>query len=303
MQKRAILAAGLASALVSACLVYVPKETPPPDPDERLLVTPAQLARALGDRRTVVLHVGRDRASYDAGHIPGARFLALSSIATENDGLPVELPAADVLEAAFESVGVSDDSRVILYGDLQGLLAARAFFTLDYLGFANAALLDGGMENWRGDGHAVSTEAVTPARGSFTPRPRANVVVDANWVRQRMNDSTILLVDARPPAEFRGETPGEGVTRPGHIPGARNIFWRSALVSQEDPRLRSPDVLTASYTLADLETRDTIVAYCRTGVQASHAYFVARYLQKPVVMYDAGFIDWSRRGDDFPVER
>jgi thiosulfate/3-mercaptopyruvate sulfurtransferase len=44
------------------------------------------------------------------------------------------------------------------------------------------------------------------------------------------------------------------------------------------------------------------VVYCRTGVQASHAYFVARYLRRPVVMYDASYIDWSRRGEGYPVE-
>ncbi|HKP76352.1 MAG TPA: rhodanese-like domain-containing protein, partial [Longimicrobiaceae bacterium] len=48
---------------------------------------------------------------------------------------------------------------------------------------------------------------------------------------------------------------------------------------------------------------NTVVVYCRTGVQASWDYFVARYLGYQVKMYDPGFIDWSRRGADFPVER
>ena len=64
-----------------------------------------------------------------------------------------------------------------------------------------------------------------------------------------------------------------------------------------------PEVLAASYTLADAAQRDTIVVYCLTGVQASHAYYVTRYLERPVRMYDASYIDWSRRGDAYPVER
>jgi thiosulfate/3-mercaptopyruvate sulfurtransferase len=295
------------AAILSAtagCLVSVPKENPRPLWDPALLVTTDQLARRLDDGRTVVVHVGRDRASYDAGHIPGARFLPLSSIVTERNGVPNELPDADQLEAAFEGVGVSDGSHVVLYGDLGGLAAARAFFTLDYLGKTDAALLDGGLEQWRAESRPTETAAPAPGRGSLTVRVHPEILVDADYIRANLgNDSTLVLIDARPPAEFSGETPGEGVTRPGHIPGAHNIFWRTSLVSETDLRLRSPEVLAAAYTLADAAQRDTIVTYCRTGVQASHAYFVARYLRRPVRMYDGSFIDWSRRGDEYPVER
>lgn len=305
MRKPLIPLAGAAIlAATAGCLVSMPKANPLPEWDRTLLVSTEGLARRLNDPRVVVIHVGRDRASYDAGHIPGAQFLPLSAIVAEQNGIPNELPAAEALEAAFEGVGVSDNSQVVLYGDLNGLLAARAFFTLDYLGKTDAALLDGGIEQWRKEERPVTTEAPAARTGTLTPRVRRDIVVDADWIRQRLgNDSTIVMIDARPPAEYTGDTPGDGITRPGHIPGAHNIFWRTSLVSDQDTRLRSPEVLHASYTLADAAFGDTIVAYCRTGVQASHAYYVARYLKRPVVMYDGSFIDWSRRGEEYPVER
>jgi thiosulfate/3-mercaptopyruvate sulfurtransferase len=299
-----LLASAAILAATAGCLVSVPKANPLPRWDNTLLVSTEGLARRLDDPRTVIIHVGRDRASYDAGHIPGARFLPLSSIVTEQGGVPNELPPPEQLESTFEALGVSDNSRVVLYGDLAGLAAARAFFTLDYLGKTDAALLDGGLERWRSQERPVTTEAPGVRPGALTVRLRRDIVVDADWVRARLsNDTTVVMVDARPPAEYSGETPGEGVTRPGHIPGAHNIFWRTALVSDQDLRLRSPEVLHAPFTLADAELGDTIVAYCRTGVQASHLYYVARYLRRPVVMYDGSFIDWSRRGEEYPVER
>jgi len=305
MRKPLSLLAGAAVlAATAGCLVSMPKSNPLPQWDRSLLVSTGGLADRLDDSRTVVIHVGRDRASYDAGHIPGARFLPLSAIVTERGGVPNELPEPEALERAFEALGVSDNSRVIFYGDLAGLAAARAFFTLDYLGKTDAALLDGGLERWRSEDRPVTTEAPGVQPGALTVRLRRDIVVDAEWVRSRLgNDSSIVLVDARPPAEFTGETPGEGVTRPGHIAGARNIFWRTALVSDQDLRLRSPEVLHAPFTLADAALGDTIVAYCRTGVQASHLYYVARYLRRPVKMYDGSFIDWSRRGEEYPVEQ
>jgi thiosulfate/3-mercaptopyruvate sulfurtransferase len=305
MRKLLPVLSGAALLTVTAgCLVSIPKSNPRPQWDTTMLVTGEMLQRRLNDPRTVVLHVGRDRASYDAGHVPGAQYLALSSIVAERGGVPNELPDEAQLDQVFEAVGVSDNSTVVMYGDLDGLLAARAFFTLDYLGKANIALLDGGIERWRADNRPVETQAAAPRRGNFNPVPRPEILVDADWVRSKLgNDSTIVMIDARPPAEFSGDTPGEGVTRPGHIPGAYNRFWRTSLVSQTDTRMRSPEVLAAAYTLADAAQSDTIVVYCRTGVQASHAYYVARYLERPVRMYDASYIDWSRRGDDYPVER
>jgi thiosulfate/3-mercaptopyruvate sulfurtransferase len=299
-----LLMGGLMLSATTACLVSMPESNPLPEWEPALLVSTAQLATRLNDPRTVIVHVGTSRAGYDAGHVPGARFLALSSLVTERAGLPNELPAPEALEAAFEGVGVGDPSRVVLYGDLGGLAAARAFFALDYLGKRDAALLDGGLEQWKAEGRPVETAAPSSRQGALTVALRPEIVADADYVLSRLeNDSSIVLIDARPSAEFSGEAAGEGVARPGHVPGAHSIPWRAALVSERDARLRSPQVLAASYTLADAAQGDTVIVYARTGVEASHAYFVARYLERPAKLYDGSYLDWSRRGDAYPVER
>jgi thiosulfate/3-mercaptopyruvate sulfurtransferase len=336
-------AAGL--LLLTACpLPRELREVPPVPVHQEFAESVAGLQRRLNDPATVIIQVGRDRAEYDAGHIPGARWLPLSAIVTERDGVPNELPSVETLDAAFEGVGVSDNSQVVVYGD--PLLAARVFFTLDYLGHP-PALLNGGMAAWRAAGHAVETTVPAARQGSFTPRPQTDRVVDADWVKGHLNDSTVVFLDARPPEEFSGATPGQGVTRPGHIPGAKNVFWRNTVVSDANPTLRGSDVLRALFRLAgaraqgdapeyvlqrpryepgdttgrrrgqrgdqrrDQEPRTvpvtrkptTVVTYCRTGVQASWDYYVSRYLGYDTKMYDASFIDWSRRGADYPVER
>ena len=327
--------------LLTACpLPRELREVPAPPVNADLLVSVSQLQRRLNDPATVILHVGRDRAGYDAGHIPGARFLPLSAIVTERD----ELPSAQALDDAFEAVGVSDDSRVVVYGDLGGVAAARAFFTLDYLGHP-PVVLNGGIEAWRAAGQAVATAAPAASRGSFTPRAHPELVVDAAWVRARLRDTTVALIDARPPEQYSGAEPGEGVQRPGHIPGARNLFGPNTVATAANPVLRSPEVLRALYRLAGgrfasdvvyvrerprYEPADTsqaarrgrrqperrrpattqpqsrpntVVLYGRTGVEASWDYFVARYLGYQTKMYDASYVDWSRRGPEYPVER
>lgn len=266
-----------------------------------LLVSGDWLAGHLDDPDVVVLHVAPDRSAYDRGHIPGARFLPLSAIVVERDGLPNELPSVEHLDSVFEAVGVSDGTRVVVYGP--PLAAARAFVTLDYLGHGDrTALLDGGLERWVAEGRPLSTEAPEVARGRFTPRPRPELVVDAAWVAARLDSPGIALLDARPEAEFAGDVAGAGIPRPGHIPGARNVFWQRMIRSPEDPTFLEPDTLRALLADAGVEPGDTVVAYCRTGVQASVAYFVARYLGYEARMYDGSFIDWSPR-EALRVER
>jgi thiosulfate/3-mercaptopyruvate sulfurtransferase len=173
--------------------------------------------------------------------------------------MPVELPTAEALETAFEAAGVSDDSRVVVYGDMGGLAAARAFFTLDYLGHP-PAILDGGLEAWRAGGHRVDTSVPpAPARGSLTPTLHPDRLVDAEWVRGHLRDSTVALIDARPPEQFSGATPGQGITRPGHLPGAHNLFWQNTLASPSNPVLRSPDVLRALFRLSGARFASDVV--------------------------------------------
>jgi thiosulfate/3-mercaptopyruvate sulfurtransferase len=278
-------------------------------PEAGMLVSPDSLSARLrtGGRagvQVVVLHVARARSEYDSAHVPGARFLPLGALVTELDGLPNELPPVHVLDSVFTSVGVTDDAGVVLYGE--PLAAARAWFTLDVLGHGDhAAVLDGGLQAWRAAGRPVTTSAYPSAvieAGAFTPRHAPERLVDASWVAARSGRPDVALIDARPPEEYSGERPGEGVVRPGHIPGARSLFWKRALVSDSLPVLKAVDSLRGLFAAAGAEPGDTVITYCRTGVQASHVYFVARYLGFPVRMYDGSYLDWNRVASR-PVER
>jgi thiosulfate/3-mercaptopyruvate sulfurtransferase len=127
------------------------------------------------------------------------------------------------------------------------------------------------------------------------------MIVDAQWVRERLDDPGVAILDARPPAEFSGETPGEGIGRPGHIPGARNVFWQTLVRSPDDARLKDETELRRMFEEAGAAPGDTVVAYCRTGGQASFLYTVARHLGYDVRLYDGSYVDWSRT--EYPVER
>jgi rhodanese-related sulfurtransferase len=104
---------------------------------------------------------------------------------------------------------------------------------------------------------------------------RDDMIVDAAWVHDRLNDNSYAIIDARPPAEFSGATPGDGIDRPGHIPGARNLFWQDLVESADNPRLKDEAELRSLFQAAGAEPGRTVVAYCRTGGQAAFLYTVA----------------------------
>jgi len=262
-----------------------------------LLVSTDWLAAHLADPKVVVLQVTRNPEAFRAGHIPGARLLGWDRIAPARDGLPAELPPAAELVEQLEVLGVGDDTRVVLYGDNLGLAAARAWFTLDYLGHGDhAALLDGGWEKWRAEGRPISQQEATPARGRLTPRVRPWVLADLARVRELADRPGAggLLVDARPPAEYRGEKPSGNPSRAGHIPGAVNIYWLDALAGRENPVLRSEAELRRLFEQAGAQPGRRLVCYCVAGVQAAYVYFLARYLGYQAALYDGSLAEWNR---------
>lgn len=269
----------------------------------QMLVSTEWVAEHLNDSDVVILCVASDFAFYTRGHIPGARLLLRDEIAVVRDGIPNQLPSTEQLKKVFEAAGVTDLTRIILYGDRAGLLAARAYWTLDYIGAADhAALLDGGLERWQAEGRPLSQEMPQAVAGKLTVQPNPSVVVSATELQAMLqkNPNSITLIDARPANEFRGAQLSEGATRAGHLPGAKSLYWIRNLESAENPILRPESELRAMYAGLGASPDRLVITYCRTGMQSSFDYFVAKYLGYNAGMYAGSFLDWSNRG--LPVE-
>jgi thiosulfate/3-mercaptopyruvate sulfurtransferase len=267
---------------------------------KEMLVTTEWLAAHLNDRDLVVLSVGATPEFYSQGHIPGARQILLSEIAVTRDGIPNELPPVERLQTIFAAAGVSNHSRVVLYGERANLMAARAYFTLDYLGVAeHAALLDGGVDKWRAEQRPLSHEAVEAKGATLKIAPRPAILVDTAAMR-KLAEQKVALIDARPAKEYTGEQLSEDVQKAGHIPGATSLYWMDMLVSRENPVLRKESELRQMYAQAHAAAGQPLVTYCRTGMQSSFDYFVAKYLGYEPTMYDASFYEWSLK--DLPAE-
>jgi thiosulfate/3-mercaptopyruvate sulfurtransferase len=286
--------------------------------DTRDAVLDERPTRTTGDRSDAVVFVDHPAATaqlvfvgMDDTDRPDDRtdavFVPLSTFMVERDGVPNMFPPADSMARLLEAAGVRGDRLVIIGAPIP---AGRAYAGFDVLGLGGrAALLDGGPRALTPDSEPGSAaERTDPdARGRADARAaldidvRDDIVVDAEWVHARLGQPRFAILDARPPVEFSGETPGADIERPGHIPGARNLFWATLVHSTDDTRLKDEAELRRMFEEAGVGPDDTIVAYCRTGGQAGFLYTVARHLGYDVRLYDGSFVDWSRT--DYPVER
>ncbi|HEY6843289.1 MAG TPA: sulfurtransferase [Thermoanaerobaculia bacterium] len=264
----------------------------------QLLVSTDWLQQHRLDRNVTIVEIG-DRESFVSGHIAGARFVALRDLLIARDSIPNELPDAAALERTFATAGIPDRGRIILYSrDI--IAAARAFFTLDYLGCGErTSILDGGYAKWSSEGRMIESGAPAVAAVEFSARPRPEALVRLTALRtilyaNELRQLPLSLIDARAPAEYLGAEAGADIRCAGHVPGAINIVWNENLTSGKTPVFRSIDDLRLLYEAAGVKDGDTIVVYCRTGMQACVDYFVLRYLGRDVHLYDGSYIEWSR---------
>lgn len=273
-----------------------------------LLVSPSWLAEHLSDPNLVLLHVG-PRPDYDAKHIPGARYAGYNTdlAVREGDaatGLTLQMPQPDVLRERLASLGVSDNSRIIVsFSGGSVSPSTRVLQTLRYAGFENAALLDGGLAAWERENRPVTTDVPPARQGTLSALKTKPVVVDAAFVGSHVRKSGFVVVDARLPAFYDGVQTGGNAQRQhltGHIAGAVNVPFET-LFRTDDQKFKSREDLAAIFANAGIKKDDTVVVYCHIGQQATVVIFAARLLGFNAVLYDGSFEDWSLR--KLPVEK
>jgi thiosulfate/3-mercaptopyruvate sulfurtransferase len=250
-----------------------------------MLVTTEQLAAHLDDPAWVIfdcrhdlMDLARGERVYREGHIPGAHFAHLDTdLSGEKTGRngrhPLPSPAA--FTAFLARHGVSADATIVAYDDAGGPYAARLWWLARWIGLSKVHLLDGGLTKWLAEGRPVSREVPVAKpvalRGQADPR----AVLGADEVLARLHDASMTLIDARAAERYRGEVePIDPVG--GHIPGARNRFFKDNL--NADATLRSPGELRAAFSeLMDKNSPEQVVHQCGSGVTACANLFAMEY--------------------------
>ena len=252
----------------------------------------------LTDPTVRLIEVDVDTTAYEQGHIPGAvGFNWQKELQDQVVRAPV---SKERLEELLSGAGVTPDTTIVLYGDNNNWFAAWALWILKYYGHRDVRLLNGGRMKWLADKREITTALPSYPHTNYTAQPpHSNIRAFRDQILSSLGRNGFTLVDVRSPGEYSGDLlapanlPQEGAQRGGHIPGAANIPWASAV--REDGTFKSADELRTLYAGKGITPDKEVVAYCRIGERSSHTWFALHYLlgYPTVRNYDGSWTEWG----------
>ncbi len=276
-------------------------------PNAQLLTDTAWLADHMNDPSVRILDI-RSQQAYNKGHIPGAVNIPVGEIVTTVNGVPFMFDQQGVQQALDRS-GLTPDMTAVIYDDLGMLNAARMFWTLEYVGHADARILDGGWNAWNADYRQVSSETPNYQPSQYPIQLVPSKVVSEQELLQRLNDPNYIILDVRSPQEYTGKI--KGSSRGGHIPGAINFPWLNDLTGGDavfttmpdwQAYLQDPDVeilrpasqIQSMFDQLGVRQDQTVVTHCQTFWRGAQVYYVLRLMGYDNVRgYDGAWAQWG----------
>jgi 3-mercaptopyruvate sulfurtransferase SseA len=251
-------------------------------------VSTAWLQAHLSDPQVRIVYTG-DRGAYERGHIPGARFIdhmdTLGGQMTGGGGMDHHmLPIAELAKVLASKAGVADGTHIVLYGD-QPMQVGWIYMTLAAVGHAaDVSLLDGNTNLWRAEDRPVTTDVTPPGSGTLTVQPAPDVIVDAPYVKARLQSPEVKVLDVRTTMEWNN----------GHLPGATLILWQDLYVDQRTQKFKPIAEIRELLTKAGVAPNQSVVTYCAVGMRASLMYWAARAAGVNARVYVGSWQDWQR---------
>lgn len=227
---------------------------------------------------------------FEKGHIPGARFADLFDGFSDPDApFAFTAPSLQQIEVAARTVGIRNDSDVVVYDQLSDAWAARVWFVLRAFGFERVRVLAGGLAAWRAAGGEVQTGiAAHGTGGDFRASPMHDWFVDTETVHR-------IATEAPDPQRPLISGLREALFRTAHIPGSLSLPFPA--LRDEDGGIRADRVRAL---LEDLGVRTTSrpVLYCGGGINAAGLALALTVAgMDELKIYDDSTNGWFARAD------
>lgn len=290
----ASLVAAAAFVVVAPVVAFAQDVTP--------LVTADWLKAHAGDENVKIIDIRDDIEGTDLGELPYIAHAVVAPYATagwrtEVDGVPGQIPPEDQIAALIGGLGIDGDDHVVIVpwgtdsSEFGG--ATRVYWTFKYLGHDDVSILDGGWRQYDAVGGERVAEAVTPTAVEFPISIRPELRVGTAEVEAALAAGT-KLIDARPEAQYKGESKSPVVASLGTIPGAINLP-HSNFYSGEYASFAQPETIAALEQSIGLGADEQNIVFCNTGHWASIAWFALHEVggNENTAMYDGSMAEWT----------
>jgi thiosulfate/3-mercaptopyruvate sulfurtransferase len=262
------------------------------------LVATAWVAEHGGDPDLRLVEVDVDTAAYDTAHVAGAVGWHWQRDLQQRPKR--DIPTKAEWEALLSRSGIANGTLVVLYGDNHNWFATFAYWLCKLYGHGDVRLMDGGRQRWLDEGRPITTQVPAYPTASYAAKePNLGLRAFRDDVAAALGQKGVALVDVRSPKEYSGELlapenlPQEGAQRAGHIPGAANVPWATAVAA--DGTFKPAAELAAVYGGRGITSDTPTIAYCRIGERSAHTWFVlSELLGYPDVRnYDGSWTEWG----------
>ena len=229
--------------------------------------------------------------------IPGALLFDLKNVFIDlKSELPNTMPSPKKFEKGCEELGITSDSKVIVY-DKHGIYSSpRAWWIFRTMGHHSVAVLNGGLPYWIESG--FETEKITDIhvhKGGLSAVYNNERICDSQFVNQIRNHEDYLILDARSEGRFFGTEPEKRENlRGGHIPNSRSLPY-SKIVN--DGKMIGLNDLTKIYNQIN-PNKKKLVFSCGSGITACVIALGAELAGHSMgTVYDGSWSDWGMPSD------
>ena len=264
------------------------------------LVSVNWLKEHQNDKDLVIIDAS-DAKLFKQEHIPGSQNSPISKWRKKYENYLL-VKDTDVIQKEFISLGIKADSKVVVYSHHDNakdiLKASYIIWAMEYYGFANTAMLDGGLITWKEYKGPLSTKVITPVKGSFKVAKNDALIADLALVKRQIGKSN--MVDARPSIYYFGAQKQTVLAKAGHIPKAKSYFWK---YSFEGDYLKNRDILKEMLIDGmEFNPQKPMITYCTGGLETSMNFFVLHRILgfDHIRLYDASMKEWANT-DNTPM--
>ncbi|MCV0373610.1 MAG: sulfurtransferase [Nitrosarchaeum sp.] len=232
------------------------------------------LRSEIRDKSVRVIDVRREE-DYKQNHIPSAVNLPLANLLSDD--------SPERVLKIFNSLGIDDETRVVVYDDTFGALASRVAWTLEYIGHSDVSLLETTYSRWKSLG--LESETVSPEVQSkqHSLHLKPEILATSDYLEQSKEKKDVVLIDNRERLNYLEQ----------HIPGAISLPYRT--LAKNDKILRPKEDMKRLLDNRGISGDSEIITYCGSvGTLSGLAYYALKSVGLPnVKLYVRSFKEWK----------
>lgn len=236
--------------------------------------------------------------AYKEAHIPKAISVNLDKdLAGEKGehGGRHPLPNMKDFVKFMESLGVSNNTTVLIYDDGDLAAPSRLWWMLKYIGIDKVYLLEGGITAWKtSQGSVTAEEYRGKAKGKIDINFKEEMKCSMDYVKESLGDNDVVIIDSRAKERYLGLVEPMD-KKAGHIPGAKNYDWT---LNFRDGKVLPLEELKSRFE--EVKDYKEVIVHCGSGVTGCANVLMLEEIGIPSRLYVGSWSDWSSY-DENPV--